>query len=107
MNNELVYNTIKNLGFTVYPLFAPQNAKVPFIIYHEVNKSKAFSFTGRDTKVKSRFFVSSYAKTFKETQDMTLLLEAAIETISFAIYNIDNTKTEDNFRSRIDFSLYK
>ena len=105
-NSEIVYTTLKDQGYKVFPLEAPNNEVLPFVIYHEVTSKREFCLTSIDDKVKSRFRVTCYASTFNEVQTMLDTLTPQIELVTHAIYNTTNRKMEDYFQGMIEFSVY-
>lgn len=107
MNEIWLYNLLDTSGYKIYPLVAPDNEKMPFVVYQPTASLKEFGLTSHLDKIKTRFNVSIYADSYPEVKTITSEIETILYTEIESIYNTSETVEDDYFRTTIDLSVYK
>ena len=112
---EVLFDNISQLGYSVYPIIAPQNKKIPFIIYNVTANTITTHIDGSnslDNLLEVRFLVSVYAKTYKEMKSMVHrildnLININNNEYKIVIYGTVDSYDENGYRSNIDLKIYQ
>jgi len=94
----------------IYPLTAPQEAEMPFVVYTRVSSNRLYSLTGYSNLEYPRMQVDCYGVTYSE---MKLLSEAVIAALrSSTTFGTEQDDPQEmfeedgTFRVSIDFAIW-
>ena len=110
---EKLYEVLSGIG-SVYPMQAPQNTKVPFIIYHMTADTINTYIDGSnsyDESKEKRFMVNVYQNGYQEFKQLVEQCLVALKTINgddfqIVIYGTVDSVEDGTYRSKIDLKIY-
>jgi hypothetical protein len=113
MNDTILYNNLKALGYPVYPMAAPEDSQNPLIVYHKTSEIITSYLNGNnyDNIAESRFLVSVYANTYRQLKVLTDEIVTNLKDINnlegsnVVIYQTIDSKEDNDFRCKIDLKI--
>jgi esterase/lipase len=114
INDTILFNNLKALGYEVFPLVAKENAKSPFIIYHNSTNNVSNylnSNNNYNNVIESNFIIKVYSTTYRQLKVMTdeviknLSSINNLNTSEVIIFSSQDSKEEDDFVGIIQIKI--
>jgi hypothetical protein len=97
-----IFDELKSLvGNRVYPLVAPQNVTLPFIIYTRISNTPQNVIEGGSTIDQVRIQVDTYASTYDGVKTTSLQVRDAM--ISSSAFKASMQMEQDFFETEVDY----
>jgi hypothetical protein len=111
---EILFENVRDLGYDIYPMQAPQNKKVPFLTYIVTADTIGTNLDSSNTvgkRFETRFMLNIYTDTFEELKRMQKYVLENLKNInngttSVVIYGSSDTVENDFYRCKIDIKIY-
>ena len=111
---EILFENVRDLGYDIYPMQAPQNKTVPFLTYIVTADTIGTNLDSSNTvgkRFETRFLLNIYTDTFEELKRMQKYVLENLKNInnkttSVIIYGSNDTVEDDFYRCKIDLKIY-
>jgi hypothetical protein len=113
INDTILYNNLKALGYSVYPMAAPEDAQNPLVVYHKTSEIINNYLNGNnfDKIAESRFLVSVYTNTYRQLKVLTNEIVTNLKDINnldgsqVVVYQTMDSREDNDFRCKIDLKI--
>ena len=112
---ELLFNALLATGFAVYPQYAPQNVKAPYVVYNVTADNTVYTLNDvsniQDARIQVDIYVAPGRDSYTKLKRMTKRVKDAIYDLKpqdgrVIIYGSMDTATEEGRRCKIDLKVW-
>ena len=98
------------VGTRSYPLTAPQDAEMPFIVYTRISSGREYSLDGYSSLENPRMQIDCYAQTYSAAKGLSEAVTTAMRGSSTFSVSWDDPREsfeeDETYRISIDFSVW-
>lgn len=110
LNANATFNAL--VGGRLYPLFTPQNAPLPAVVYTRVSTTPENSLLGFSQLDQVRIQFECLAQTVLEAKNLAVVLRAALDAVpslkATCVYVADDVDADTrNFRVFVDYNFWQ
>ena len=107
-NDIRLIEVLSNLdNIKIYPGIPPENVKIPFGTYQNVLSNRPYGLINSIDKVKSKYFVKIYTKTYSELMDIVTQIEDLLLEDKISLLDIVVLREEDLHVARLSIVIYQ